>query len=87
MKNKMTKDYNLPTASSHSPKRRVGSSTTLAKVLKHSGTEEILARYNLPCLSCPLAKLEIENLKIGEVCRMYEINLKSLLKDLNEKLK
>ena len=58
--------------------------TTLAKILKYPEAEKILAKYNLPCLSCPFAKFEMENLKIGEVCKMYNIDLKNLLKELNK---
>jgi hybrid cluster-associated redox disulfide protein len=57
--------------------------TTLVEILKKPGAEEILAKYNLPCLGCPLAKFEVENLKIGEVCKMYGIDLENLLKELN----
>ena len=58
--------------------------TTLAKILKYPEAEKILAKYNLPCLNCPFAKFEMENLKIGEVCKMYNIDLKNLLKELNK---
>lgn len=68
-------------------KKEITRNTTLAEIYKISGTEEVLAKYNLPCLGCPMAKFEIENLKIGEVCETYGINLEGLLKELNEKTK
>jgi len=58
--------------------------TTLAEILKKPEAEKILAKYNLPCLGCPFAKLEMENLKIGEICRMYGIDIENLLKELNK---
>ncbi len=58
--------------------------TTLSEILKHPKAEEILAKYNLPCLSCPYAKYELESLKIGQVCKMYKIDLKGLLNELNK---
>jgi hypothetical protein len=61
--------------------------TTLAKILKNPGAEKILAKYNLPCLTCPFASLEMEDLKIGKICEMYKIDIESLLKDLNKKNK
>jgi hybrid cluster-associated redox disulfide protein len=61
--------------------------TILADVLELPETEEILAKYNVPCLSCPMAQFEIGNLKIGEVCKMYGINLEKLLSELNKKVK
>ena len=66
---------------------KVTKNTTLAEILKLERAEKILAKYNLPCLSCPFAKLEMENLKIGQICALYKINLEKLLKDLNKALK
>lgn len=67
-------------------KNKIGKDTTLAEILKYPGIEEILVKYNLPCLSCPLASFEIKMLKIGDVCKMYGIDLENLLKELNEKI-
>jgi len=57
--------------------------TTLAQILKKPEARKILVKYNLPCLDCPFAKLEMENLKIGDICQMYGIDIKKLLKELN----
>lgn len=59
--------------------------TILGDIVEILGAEEVLAKYNLPCLSCPMAKFEMEKLKIGQVCRMYKLDLDNLLKELNEK--
>lgn len=64
---------------------KITKSSTLAEVLKIEEADRILSKHNLPCVSCPFAKYEMEKLKIGKVCEMYEINLENLLKDLNEK--
>ncbi len=61
--------------------------TTLAEVLGLPGAKRILVKYNLPCLGCPMAKWEMADLKIGEICRIYGINLKDLLNELNKKVK
>jgi len=66
---------------------KITEDTTLAEILKNPELEKILVKYNLPCLSCPFAKLEIESLKIGPVCQMYGIETEQLLKELNEELK
>lgn len=58
--------------------------TTLSKILKNPDNEKILAKYNLPCLTCPLADMEMEELKIGDICKMYGINADKLLTDLNK---
>jgi hypothetical protein len=59
--------------------------STLEKILEKSGAEEILAKHGVPCISCPMAKFEATELKIGDVCKMYGINIVKLLKDLNSK--
>lgn len=62
---------------------KITKDTTLAEILQLPEVEKVLNKYNLPCLSCPLAKFEMEKLKIGEVCDMYEIDIEKLIKDLN----
>ena len=57
--------------------------TILSDILKISGAEKILAKYNLPCLWCPAASFEVEKLKIGDVCQTYNIDFGKLLKELN----
>lgn len=64
--------------------KKITKDTTLAEILKLPEVEKILAKYNLPCLWCPFAKIEMETLKIGEICQGYGIDVKELLKELNE---
>ncbi len=64
---------------------KITKDTTLAKILEKKGAEKILAKYNLPCLTCPMAKFEIGNLKLGQVCKMYGIDLDKVLKEINKK--
>lgn len=59
--------------------------TTLEKILKEKGADEILAKHGVPCISCPMAKFELDKLKIGDICKMYGIDAKKLLADLNKK--
>jgi len=61
------------------------SKTTLGKILKIKKGGKILAKHGVPCLSCPMASMEIDKLEIGKVCKMYGLNLKEILKDLNGK--
>ncbi len=68
-------------------KKKITSKISLSQILKYPGAEEILAKYKLPCLWCPLAKFEMENLALGEICKMYNINLEKLLKELNKKVR
>ena len=65
-------------------KNKITKDTTLAEILKFSKTGNILSKYNLPCLYCPMAAFEIGRLKIGEVAKAYGIDLKKLLSELNK---
>ncbi len=64
--------------------RKFTKETILADILEIPGAKEILAKYKVPCLICPMAQFEIQDLKIGDVCKMYGIDLKKLLADLNK---
>ncbi len=58
--------------------------TTLAKILKTPNAKEILKKYNLPCLQCPMAAYEMGVLEIGKIAKMYNIDIKGLLNELNQ---
>ena len=61
--------------------------STLKDILEIKGAEKILADNRVPCLSCPMAAMEISELKLGEVCEAYGLDLKKILQDLNKKSK
>jgi hypothetical protein len=56
----------------------------LGDILKKSYGKKVLSQFRLPCLSCPMAALEMGVLKIGDVSRMYGVDLQGLLKALND---
>jgi len=58
--------------------------TTLSELLENPKAKGILAKYNLPCLTCPFAESEMEKLKLDDICKAYRIDLGSLLKELNK---
>ena len=58
--------------------------STLAEVLEFGGAEEILAKFDVPCLGCPMAKSEMEHLSIEQICATYGIDEPKLIKQLNE---
>lgn len=62
---------------------KITKDTILSELLENKKTVEILEKYNFPCLSCPMAKMEMEKLKLGDVCKMYGIDLGKLLSELN----
>lgn len=65
--------------------KKITTETSLAEILDRPGAAEILARYQLPCLSCPLAAYEISQLSLGQVAERYGLPLSDLLAELNKK--
>ena len=63
---------------------KITKSTTLEKILELKNGEKILHKNNVPCVSCPMAPMELSDLKIGDVCKMYKLNLEKILKELNK---
>ena len=63
---------------------KVTSKTTLAKIVEEKNGAKVLMENGVPCLSCPMSQFEIDKLQIGEVCKMYGLNLKKILKELNK---
>ena len=65
-------------------KNKITKETSLAEIMAKKSANGILAKHKVPCLTCPMAQFEIQDLKIGDVCKMYGLDLKKLLEDLNE---
>lgn len=68
-------------------KNQFTQNTLLSKILEEPHGDQILMKYNIPCLSCPFLNDELGRLTIGEVGKMYDIDLKNLLKELNINVK
>ena len=58
--------------------------STLEEVLEFSGAEDVLLKYDVPCLGCPMAKMEMSSLTIGQICASYGIDQEKLLAGLND---
>lgn len=66
---------------------KITEKTKLSQIMGLPGAIEILAKYSLPCLHCPMASFEMGELEVGQVAEMYRIDLRGLLKELNEIVK
>ncbi|TFG35506.1 MAG: DUF1858 domain-containing protein [Parcubacteria group bacterium] len=66
--------------------KKITQNTILSEILTDQKMAEILVKHNLPCLSCPYAKYEMDQLKIGDVCKQYGIDAEELIEDLNSNL-
>lgn len=58
--------------------------TKLGDVYDIKRGQEILAKFAVPCVTCPMARMELDLLNLGQIAEMYDIDLVGLLKELNE---
>ena len=65
-------------------KQKITKDTVLEKVLELKGAENVLSKHSVPCLHCPMAQMELNTLKLGQICKNYGIDLEKLLKELNK---
>ena len=64
---------------------KITAKTTLKEILENPKAYEVLTKHGVPCMSCPYASFELEELEIGQVCKMYGLKTNEILKDLNLK--
>lgn len=64
--------------------KKITPKTTLLKILKIKEAAQVLEKYKVPCLFCPMAAMEMKNLKIGQVAEIYKLDLEGLIKEINE---
>jgi len=64
--------------------QKIDEKTLLSDIINKKGAEEILAKYKVPCLTCPMAQYEMQSLTIGDVCQMYGLDLPKIITDLNK---
>ena len=65
-------------------KKKYSKNSTLAEVLKDSKNQKILEKFNVPCLTCPFAQMEMNSLKLEQIAKLYQIDLEKLLEELNQ---
>ncbi len=58
--------------------------TKLEEIVKIKGANEVLARLGVPCVSCPMAKMEMDILEIGKIAEIYNLDLEKILAELNK---
>lgn len=57
--------------------------TKLEQVLARDETKEILLKHKVPCVTCPFAQAEMDQITLEAIGDMYGIDLEKLIKDLN----
>jgi hypothetical protein len=86
MPKKTVKTDKKPAKAGVKPLTKITENTKLAEILEYPLVEDILRKFNLPCLSCPMAKFELETLTLGQVSGAYGLDLENMLKELNAAL-
>jgi hypothetical protein len=57
--------------------------TKLEEVLRSKAASAVISKYRIPCLNCPMAIYEAGKLTLGQIAGNYGIDLKSMLRELN----
>lgn len=57
--------------------------TTLEEIVEDEEAQRVLAEYKVPCLGCPMAKFEMKDLTLKQICDQYDLDLDEILKELN----
>ncbi|MCD6495910.1 MAG: hypothetical protein J7K54_01430 [Candidatus Aenigmarchaeota archaeon] len=63
---------------------KITGKTTLGEALKIKGGEDILEGFHAPCLHCPMAQYEMNQLTLEDIAKTYGLDLKGMLSKLNE---
>lgn len=66
---------------------KITKKTKLKEIINNEKIVNVLLKYQFPCLSCPFAQMEMENLEIGKVCEMYNIDATKVIKEINKVIK
>jgi hypothetical protein len=58
--------------------------TKLSAIIQNPNHNKVLHREGVPCVTCPMAKFEMDSLEIGQICEMYGLDLEKILNELNK---
>ena len=64
-------------------KKKYNKNSTLAEILENPKNRKILEKFNVPCLTCPFAQMEMNSLTLEQITKLYQIDLEKLLQELN----
>jgi hypothetical protein len=62
---------------------KITEDTTLAEILEKPEAEGVLKKNGVPCMTCPIASEEINSLQIGQVARIYSLDVTKIIKEIN----
>ena len=64
--------------------KKITKDSVLGEVMELKDVEKVLHENKVPCIHCPMAQMEMNTLKVGQICKMYGLDEKKLIKELNE---
>ena len=64
--------------------KKYTSKSKISDIIENPKNAVILKKYRVPCLTCPYGPMEMTELEIGKVTKVYGIDLKKLLEKLNK---
>ncbi len=67
-------------------KKKFTKDTKLEEVMTQKYAD-ILVKYKMPCIGCPMARMEAGQLTLGQISKNYGLDLEGLLEELNKKAK
>ena len=57
--------------------------STLNEAVSRDNGVAILVKHGVPCPTCPMASMEMDQLNLGMICSTYGLDIDALLKELN----
>jgi hypothetical protein len=66
------------------PTNKISKDSTLAEILEKKGADKVLSANRVPCMTCPMAQMELSSLKLENVCNMYGLDMEKILKELSK---
>jgi hypothetical protein len=63
---------------------KINKETSLEKLLENREAAAVLAEHQVPCMGCPMASIEMDQLTLGQVCETYGLDFEEIREDLEE---
>lgn len=64
---------------------KITKKSTLKDILSLKNGAQVLAEFDVPCMGCAFAHLEMDKLTLADICQMYGLDLDGILGALNNK--
>ena len=62
----------------------INKDTSLGEVLQNRKAAEILSKHRLPCMGCPMANIEMDEITLAQICEAYGLDYEEIKEDLKE---